>query len=33
MPAGGIFELLGSNGAGKTTPLSICTTRSLPTSG
>lgn len=33
MPAGGIFGLLGPNGAGKTTTISICTTRSLPTSG
>jgi ABC-2 type transport system ATP-binding protein len=33
VPAGGIFGLLGPNGAGKTTTISICTTRSLPTSG
>ncbi|HZC43948.1 MAG TPA: ATP-binding cassette domain-containing protein [Acidobacteriaceae bacterium] len=33
IPAGGIFGLLGPNGAGKTTTISICTTRSLPTSG
>jgi ABC-2 type transport system ATP-binding protein len=30
---GEIFGLLGPNGAGKTTTISICTTRSLPTSG
>jgi ABC-2 type transport system ATP-binding protein len=33
VPSGGIFGLLGPNGAGKTTTISICTTRSLPTSG
>jgi ABC-2 type transport system ATP-binding protein len=33
VPAGGIFGLLGPNGAGKTTTISICTTRSLPSSG
>jgi ABC-2 type transport system ATP-binding protein len=33
VPTGGIFGLLGPNGAGKTTTISICTTRSLPTSG
>jgi ABC-2 type transport system ATP-binding protein len=30
---GEIFGLLGPNGAGKTTTISICTTRTLPTSG
>ena len=30
---GEIFGLLGPNGAGKTTTISICTTRSRPTSG
>lgn len=30
---GTIFGLLGPNGAGKTTTISICTTRSLPSSG
>ena len=33
VPTGGIFGLLGPNGAGKSTTISICTTRSLPTSG
>jgi ABC-2 type transport system ATP-binding protein len=33
IPAGGIFGLLGPNGAGKTTTISMCTTRSIPTSG
>lgn len=33
VPTGEIFGLLGPNGAGKTTTISICTTRSLPTSG
>ena len=30
---GEIFGLLGPNGAGKTTTISVCTTRTLPTSG
>jgi ABC-2 type transport system ATP-binding protein len=30
---GEIYGLLGPNGAGKTTTISVCTTRSLPTSG
>ncbi len=33
IPAGEIFGLLGPIGAGKTTTISICTTRALPTSG
>ena len=33
IPEGGIFGLLGPNGAGKTTTISICTTRSRPSSG
>ncbi len=33
IPQGEIFGLLGPNGAGKTTTISICTTRTLPSSG
>lgn len=33
VPMGDLFGLLGPNGAGKTTTISVCTTRSLPTSG
>ena len=33
VPAGAIYGLLGPSGAGKTTTISICTTRALPTGG
>jgi ABC-2 type transport system ATP-binding protein len=33
IPQGGIFGLLGPNGAGKTTTISMCTTRTVPSSG